>query len=68
MFKPTDPKAEIWFYSNEDAEVVLQIMNSNKEFFSKVIKKTTRFMIYLFQRELLKKLCLEDKKIEMGSS
>lgn len=29
--KPTDPKAEIWFYSNSDSEVVVQIENPNKE-------------------------------------
>lgn len=29
--KPFEPKAEIWFYSNSDSDVVLQIVNDQKE-------------------------------------
>jgi general stress protein 26 len=35
----TDPKATIWFYSNTDSEVVLQVENSLKVIFSQKYKQ-----------------------------
>ncbi len=67
--KPTDPKAEIWFYSNEDAEVVLQIENSNKEvlFFQKIMaKKGLNKHIYDLSvpKEIAEKALAKDKKLK----
>lgn len=67
--KPTDPKAEIWFYSNEDAEVVLQIENSNKEvlFSQKVMaKKGLNKQVYDLSvpKEIVEKSLAKDKKLK----
>ncbi|MBB1193029.1 glycosyl hydrolase [Flavobacterium sp. SOK18b] len=67
--KPTDPKAEIWFYSNEDAEVVLQIENSNKEvlFSQKVMaKKGLNKQVYDLSvpKEIVEKALAKDKKLK----
>ncbi|TWI01423.1 photosystem II stability/assembly factor-like uncharacterized protein [Flavobacterium tiangeerense] len=67
--KPTDPKAEIWFYSNEDAEVVLQIENSNKEFlFSQKVmaKKGLNKQVYDLSvpKEIVEKALAKDKKMK----
>lgn len=67
--KPTDPKAEIWFYSNEDAEVVFQIENSNKEvlFSQKVMaKKGLNKQVYDLSvpKEIVEKALAKDKKLK----
>ncbi|WP_158730270.1 MULTISPECIES: sialidase family protein [unclassified Flavobacterium] len=67
--KPTDPKAEIWFYSNEDAEVVLQIENSNKEilFSQKILaKKGLNKQVYDLSvpKEIVEKALAKNKKMK----
>ncbi len=67
--KPTDPKAEIWFYSNSDSEVVLQIENPNKEVLlsQKVVaKKGLNKYVYdlAVPKAIAEKALAKDKKLK----
>lgn len=55
--KPFEPKAEIWFYSNSDSDVVLQIKNDTKDIiYSKSIKAIKGLNKYEYDLTLNKEI------------
>ena len=68
--KAAEPKAEIWFYSNTDAEVVIQVENSLKEVvFSEKMKAAKglnkQFYDLSISKEMATKLKSRDKKLKL---
>lgn len=68
--KAPEPKAEIWFYSNGDAEVLLQIENSLKEvIFSQKVKAIKGLNKHVYDLSLTKeaadRLKNKDKKLKL---
>ncbi|MEC5167387.1 photosystem II stability/assembly factor-like uncharacterized protein [Flavobacterium sp. PL11] len=71
--KTSEPNAEIWFYSNSDSEVLLQVENSAKEIvFSQKVKavKGLNKQIYdlSISKESANKLKSKDKKLKLEES
>ncbi|MFV8363209.1 glycosyl hydrolase [Flavobacterium sp. ZT3P35] len=67
--KATDPKATIWFYSNTDSEVVLQVENSFKEvIFSQKVQAVKGLNKYVYDlavpKEIAEKAVAKDKKLK----
>lgn len=68
--KPFEPKTEIWFYSNSDSDVVLQVVNDLKEVvFTQNIKSTKGLNKYEYNltlnQEAASKWNLKNKKIKI---
>jgi len=67
--KATDPKAIIWFYSNTDSEVVLQVENSLKEvILSQKVQAVKGLNKYVYDlavpKEIAEKAVAKDKKLK----
>ncbi|RTY88121.1 glycosyl hydrolase [Flavobacterium sp. RSP15] len=68
--KASEPKAEIWFYSNGDAEVLLQIENSLKEVvYSQKVKAVKGLNKHVYDLSITKAIAdnwkNKDKKLKM---
>lgn len=68
--KASEPKAEIWFYSNRDSEVLLQIENSLKEvIYSQKVKAVKGLNKHIYDLSLTKeaadRLKNKDKKLKL---
>ncbi|RTZ02502.1 glycosyl hydrolase [Flavobacterium sp. RSP49] len=68
--KASEPKAEIWFYSNGDAEVLLQIENSLKEvIYSQKVKAVKGLNKHVYDLSITKAIAdnwkNKDKKLKM---
>ena len=71
--KATDPKATIWFYSNTDSEVVLQVENSLKEvILSQKVQAVKGLNKYVYDlavpKEIVEKAVAKDKKLKWESA
>ena len=67
--KATDPKAVVWFYSNTDSEVLLQLENSTKEIiFTQKVQALKGLNKYAYDlavpKEIAEKALAKDKKLK----